>query len=337
MLKGAAPSIVLSTKQQKIIDFIEFLLENKESFFASDTPLPAKAQQVARDAIVFCSQPLSEKDIQAIAKGLNRPLNEILPTLAEFARTHSLPPKHPHQAPPLYPHAKALILVELGIALTTFYQSPGTFTSYAMSTLLAKILSPMTNQSQLLSNLALIGCELATDYGPFTIANAQMASLLKQYGAYTYLIPVVSVLIWKKTPALFNAIAESDVINAAQDFSDLMYGTADEATYEQYQDYWMTQDLGTLSTRIIESVSNGLRWMFGKNTTSTSEIKRSEPQPASKSEVKQARVVKLEKPSSELHWMSRTTPSAAMVAKQSALTAVPEKKAPQKKHWMSQF
>lgn len=156
------------------------------------------------------------------------------------------------------------LALDMGLSLASVYLNPQAYAQYSFGKGLERILAKIA-PNHVLSIKNTINILLAlTANAPRTLISSYLPSLVAQYGSAVYLAAPLAALIFHKGPDALEALFSQEITSSAGDFFDLMYGQADDATYEKYQDLWMCKDIGTLTAEITAPVTNGLFWLGNK-------------------------------------------------------------------------
>lgn len=172
--------------------------------------------------------------------------------------------------------------LKLLLSLAAMHYVPSIYGRVAANTVLAQILpklvGPYAKYAQdflnvsveTLAALGYLASNYAPDYVPTALSAlssytpaALMSQFVASYGPATILVGPATILAYEAYKAADSQkIAEAT--ETAGDFFDLMYGQADDKTYEKHSDNWATKDVGELASDITSSISAGMGWLWNK-------------------------------------------------------------------------
>lgn len=111
--------------------------------------------------------------------------------------------------------------------------------------------------------LALIVANFAFgDYNLPTLSTQAMDYLFETYGAWMYLAMPAAMILYAKGPAMLKALNDSKFVETASDFTDMMYGMADDETYEKYQGSLATMPIEEVASSIMGGIGSALCWLW---------------------------------------------------------------------------
>ncbi|HRE32070.1 MAG TPA: hypothetical protein PLD88_08860, partial [Candidatus Berkiella sp.] len=113
--------------------------------------------------------------------------------------------------------------------------------------------------------LALVVANLALgDYNLPTLSTTAMNHLFETYGSYMYFAIPAAMILYTKGPAMLKALANSEFMETAGDFTDLMYGMADDETYEKYKGSLATMPIEEVPSYVASGINSALCWLWNK-------------------------------------------------------------------------
>ncbi|MCS5710200.1 hypothetical protein [Candidatus Berkiella aquae] len=131
--------------------------------------------------------------------------------------------------------------------------------------------------------LALLVANFALgDYNISNLSTQAMNQLFETYGSWVYLAIPAAMILYAKAPAIIKALNDSEFVEAVSDFTDLMYGMADDETYEKYEGSLATMPIEEVASSIVGGIGSALCWLWSKTpsiyyVSSTPTITLSEP------------------------------------------------------------
>lgn len=102
-------------------------------------------------------------------------------------------------------------------------------------------------------------------YSVRSLSAATISQLEETYGSPLCIAAVpAAMILYHKGPAILAAIDDSEVIETAGDFFDLMHGMADNDVYDKYHGSLATMTIDEMASSVMNGVGSTLSWLWSK-------------------------------------------------------------------------
>ncbi|MCS5710199.1 hypothetical protein [Candidatus Berkiella aquae] len=181
--------------------------------------------------------------------------------------------------------AKLRLTIETLLVIATVYSSrfgAGLLANAGCKAILHYLFDTQLGIFKDVVELALTITEMAFYYKPSHLSTTIINQFESEYGPLIHAAIPIAMILYLKHTEILKTIHDSKLMETACDFTDLMYGMADDETYEKYEGSLATMPIEEVASSIVGGIGSALCWLWSKTpsiyyVSSTPTITLSEP------------------------------------------------------------